>query len=57
MAKDYKANVEAHLDDLENQVNVIKRLNDRNNLTKKELDERLNNLLEELDRVKFYLTL
>ena len=57
MAKDYKANAEAHLDDLENQVNVIKRLNDRNNLTKKELDERLNNLLEELDRVKFYLTL
>lgn len=57
MAKDYKANAEAHLDDLENQVNVIKRLNDRNNLTKKELDERLDNLLKELDRVKFYLTL
>lgn len=55
--KNYQPNAEAIIDDIENQVKVLQRLHERNSLDPEDLKKRLETLLKDLDRVKFFLSL
>ena len=57
MSKNYQENAEAVLDAVENQIKVSKRLVERGQITKEEMLERLETLLKDLERAKFYLSL
>jgi hypothetical protein len=55
--KNYQPNAEAIIDDIENQIKVIQRLNERSSLDQEDLKKRLELLIKDLDRVKFFLSL
>ena len=57
MSRNYQENAEAVLDAVENQIKVSKRLVERGQITKEEMLERLETLLKDLERAKFYLSL
>ena len=57
MSRNYQENAEAVLDAVENQIKVSKRLVERGQITKEEMVERLETLLKDLERAKFYLSL
>jgi hypothetical protein len=57
MSKDYKANAEVILEEVEDQIKVLKRLYERGQLKPAEFESRIQNLSKDIDRIKFFLSL